>query len=303
MLMNKIFTILIFVAVIFSGTLQAQKKYIVKVSSSGFLPSNLIVATGDTVEWRWIEGNHTVTSDSTQGIDVWDASLNSTIRSFSKVIETKGIHRYYCRLHQTNHSSGVIEALNTEDILPAISYFNATLTGRNILVKWKSGGEGSGIVYNIERRTDGGPWEKLAIVNGPGISTRNSSGFTFTDKNITASTQYTYRLKAVSPSGNTIYSGESMVSVVGPESYNLYTNFPNPFNPATSIKYSIPERSFVSLKVYNALGLEIATLVNSEQEAGEYEVRFDGTPYPSGIYYYQLKSRDYSEVRKMTLLK
>ena len=71
--------------------------------------------------------------------------------------------------------------------------------------------------------------------------------------------------------------------------YNLIQNYPNPFNPNTTIHYSISKQSFVTLKVYDLLGREVATLINEEKQAGNYEVEFDGSNLPSGVYFYQLR--------------
>ena len=86
-------------------------------------------------------------------------------------------------------------------------------------------------------------------------------------------------------------------------SYELYQNYPNPFNPSTRIQYSVSSTQKITLKVYDVLGNEIATLVNEEKPAGNYEVEFDGTGLPSGIYFYQLKARSFVDTKKMILLK
>ncbi|RJP67688.1 MAG: T9SS C-terminal target domain-containing protein [Ignavibacteriales bacterium] len=86
----------------------------------------------------------------------------------------------------------------------------------------------------------------------------------------------------------------------------LSQNFPNPFNPTTKIKFSIPTVEtphMASLRVYDILGKEIATLVNEEKPAGDYEVQFDGSGLTSGIYFYQLKAGDYVETKKFVLMK
>ena len=80
-------------------------------------------------------------------------------------------------------------------------------------------------------------------------------------------------------------------------------NYPNPFNPATSITYQVPEISFVTLKVYDLIGREITTLISEEKPAGIYEVEFEGSGLPSGIYFYQLRAGDFIEIQKMLLLK
>ncbi|MDP4175841.1 MAG: T9SS type A sorting domain-containing protein, partial [Bacteroidota bacterium] len=86
------------------------------------------------------------------------------------------------------------------------------------------------------------------------------------------------------------------------KTYRL-TAYPNPFNPATTISYSIPKQSRVELKVYDILGQQVSTLVNKEQNAGEYNVMFDGTSLPSGIYIYTLTAGNYMASRKLMLLK
>ena len=88
-----------------------------------------------------------------------------------------------------------------------------------------------------------------------------------------------------------------------PDGYYLMQNYPNPFNPNTKIKYQIPEFSFVSIKVFNVLGNEIATLVNEGKPAGIYEVNFDATTLPSGIYFYKIQAGSFTETKKMMLLK
>ena len=88
-----------------------------------------------------------------------------------------------------------------------------------------------------------------------------------------------------------------------PESYILYQNFPNPFNPATSIDYVLPHPGYVTIKVYDVLGNEIKTLINGEKNSGRYQVSFDGTNLASGIYFYVLRAGDFVQCRKMLLIK
>jgi len=85
--------------------------------------------------------------------------------------------------------------------------------------------------------------------------------------------------------------------------YSLHQNYPNPFNPVTSIQYAIGSRQFVQLKVYDVLGNEIATMVNEEKSAGTYELNWDASNLPSGIYFYKLQAGEYAETKKMILLK
>ncbi len=88
-----------------------------------------------------------------------------------------------------------------------------------------------------------------------------------------------------------------------PASFELYSNYPNPFNPSTKIRYAIPQTSFTVLKVYDITGTEVMTLVNEERPAGIYEVNFDAVDLASGTYIYQLQAGNYSEAKKMILLR
>jgi hypothetical protein len=87
------------------------------------------------------------------------------------------------------------------------------------------------------------------------------------------------------------------------KTYSLSNNYPNPFNPTTTIEYSTPKLSFVTLKVFDVLGREVTTIVDEEKNTGTYKVEFDGTSHGSGIYFYQLKAGDYIEAKKMILVK
>ncbi len=88
-----------------------------------------------------------------------------------------------------------------------------------------------------------------------------------------------------------------------PAGYNLQQNYPNPFNPLTQIRYSIAQKGIISLKVYNLLGKEVATLFAGIRQPGNYEVTFNGKELASGIYFYQLKANDFVKINKMILLK
>jgi len=88
-----------------------------------------------------------------------------------------------------------------------------------------------------------------------------------------------------------------------PGAYKLGQNFPNPFNPTTNIRFDLPKNSSVKLIVYDLLGQQQAVLVNGELGAGSYNVDWDASAYPSGIYFYSLSTDDYKAVRKMVLSK
>jgi hypothetical protein len=108
---------------------------------------------------------------------------------------------------------------------------------------------------------------------------------------------------AYTTTGSPPVSVDDDVNTTIPTEFSLAQNFPNPFNPNTKIKYSIPVLSFVLLKVYDVLGSEVVTLIDEEKSIGNYEVEFDATSLPSGIYFYRLQAGSFVETKKMMLLK
>jgi hypothetical protein len=125
--------------------------------------------------------------------------------------------------------------------------------------------------------------------------------------------KYNYRLKQVDFNGRYQFSEIVEVEFKVFNSYNLEQNYPNPFNPTTHFEFRIADFGFVSLKIFDVLGNEVATLVDEEKAAGSYEVEFSATGgyssggnaynLPSGIYFYILQSGNYIETKKMMLLK
>ncbi len=149
------------------------------------------------------------------------------------------------------------------------------------------------------------------------VTAVNRGVVTYNDKSVLKGAKYTYRMRAKADTTYSAYTTESTVTIpgitaVGQEnvkaaSFALSQNYPNPFNPSTTIQYEVPNTligaQMVTLKVYNAQGQEVATLVNKEQAAGMYQVVFNAAQLPSGIYAYTLHAGSFSTTHKMLLLK
>ncbi|MBL8008478.1 MAG: T9SS type A sorting domain-containing protein, partial [Ignavibacteria bacterium] len=88
-----------------------------------------------------------------------------------------------------------------------------------------------------------------------------------------------------------------------PEVYSLSQNYPNPFNPVTNVEFGISKSGFVSLKVYDVLGKEVATLVNENLSPGKYTVKFNGSSLSSGVYFYRMESGEFKDIKRMVLIK
>jgi hypothetical protein len=158
-------------------------------------------------------------------------------------------------------------------------------------------------------RLDLGETAEVVVALVAGMGTSNLNSITKLKENtFVADTTF---LGLVNAGQTTILSISDKISNnVAPHNFVLHQNYPNPFNPSTKIKFTIPsvEKGYIpslqtTLKVYDILGREIATLVNEGKPAGEYEVEFDGTAIPSGVYFYQLKAGNFVETKKMILIR
>lgn len=103
--------------------------------------------------------------------------------------------------------------------------------------------------------------------------------------------------------GDTNTVGINKIGFGIPSNFSLFQNYPNPFNPSTNIRYQISNSKFVSLKVFDILGKEIEILVNEKQSPGTYEVNWNASQYPSGVYFYRLETEGFTDTKKMILLK
>jgi hypothetical protein len=107
----------------------------------------------------------------------------------------------------------------------------------------------------------------------------------------------------ITSSDGIMMTKQFIFSYTGPKEFKLEQNFPNPFNPTTKIQYQLPQDAKVTLKVYDILGSEVATLVNEEQEAGYKEIQFNGSNIASGMYVYRLQASNYISTKKMMVVK
>jgi murein tripeptide amidase MpaA len=189
--------------------------------------------------------------------------------------------------------------------------FTAEVVNNEVKLSWQTATETNNSGFEILRCAQNDRvWRVIGFANGYGTTTESKS-YLFNDESV-ISGSYDYRLKQIDFDGTFTYSAFVEVEVTAPNAFSLEQNYPNPFNPSTKIKFTIPQTviasetkqsQFVTLKVYDILGNEIATLVNEEKTAGSYEVEFDGSDLTSGIYFYQLIAGQFSETKKMILLK
>ncbi len=188
-----------------------------------------------------------------------------------------------------------------------LSSFTAAYINNKTELNWSTASELNNRGFEIYRSVyaEDSPtnrmWQLIGFVNGNGTTSENSS-YSFIDTNPPTGINY-YRLKQIDFDGTFTYSEEVELFVHGISDYALEQNYPNPFNPITLISWQSPVGSRQVLIIYDILGNEVATLVDEYREAGRYEITFDGSRLASGLYFYQLRTDNFSSTRKMLMIK
>lgn len=241
----------------------------------------------------------------------------------------------------TNWDSNIGNYLFTNLTIPVeLTSFTAIIDGNEIHLNWTTASELNNIGFEIERKVISLPagqaghqssvsnseWRVVGFVDGKGTTTEEQL-YSYIDdltlspnlpagrQGLTLTHSFYYRLKQIDYDGTFTYSDVIEVEVEFiPSEFVLYQNYPNPFNPGTVIGYQLPASGDITLKVFDVLGREVAVLVDEYKEAGYHEVEFNpasGIGYlpsgrqgpASGVYFYQLRAGDYSQTKKMILLR
>jgi len=181
--------------------------------------------------------------------------------------------------------------------------FNLIIADNSVLVEWSTASEKNNSGFLLERRGFKAlEWSKVANITGKGTSTEPSY-YSFTDFPL-LNGLYEYRLTQIDFNGSSKIVAEKYIEFNSfAKSFELMQNFPNPFNPATVISYSLATDSKVNLTVYDVIGNEIAILVNQEQKSGYYSIPFSGVNLVSGVYFYKLETDKFSSIKKLILMK
>ena len=188
-----------------------------------------------------------------------------------------------------------------------LTSFTAQLNDYQVLLHWQTSTETNNQGFEIQRRitqkNSVSEWTTIGFIEGHGTTTEPRHYSFNDDINHLNVLYFTYRLKQVDYDGSFEYSKEVTVENSIPDEFSLYQNFPNPFNPSTTIEFAIPEKGFVTLAIYDLLGNEITTLVNKEMNAGLHKVVFNARGLTSGIYIYKITAETFTQTKKMTLIK
>ena len=268
-------------------------------TTMGYQPAAMRGATLDLIENIYISGNGGVFKSTNGGATF----INHNLAFSTNEMVTYDYKILVCATGTTN--GGVWVYSDTSLIPVELSSFTAISNNDKVELNWITATELNNSGFEIERISCSVPssqmWKKIGFVPGYGTTTE-SCAYKFVDENL-ENGKYSYRLKQIDYDGSYNYSEVVEVTVTQPYKFSLEQNYPNPFNPGTIIKYSIPFSSFVLIKVYNILGNEVTNLVNEEKSAGDYEIEFNASDLPSGIYFYTIRTGKFIQTKKMILLK
>lgn len=187
-----------------------------------------------------------------------------------------------------------------------LTSFSAQQDKNFVVLNWATSSETNNRGFEVEKY-DGAKWNKVSFVTGSGTTT-DKHNYSFREELNGGQVVLRYRLKQMDFDGAYKYSKEIEFKSNIPVSYSIEQNFPNPFNPTTMIRFSVPVDASVKIKLYNMLGEETAVLLNGQRPAGTHELLFNAANYSSGIYLYSIEATGkdntfFKSVKKMTLVK
>ncbi|MBU4445300.1 MAG: T9SS type A sorting domain-containing protein [Candidatus Marinimicrobia bacterium] len=248
-----------------------------------------VTTVGLTTAWDF----ETNPNDDTGNNDYWDMDYSAVI----------------------NNGYPYLSWEDGEDVsLPVeLSSFTATSGHGQVTLNWTTESEIENLGFNMYRSLNSN--RQYTIINNqliPGAGNSSSRHeYEYVDKGLTNGIKYWYKLEDVDYSGNTELHGPESATPMkkaAPKEFRLYPNYPNPFNPVTTISYDLPDDGLVELTVYNMRGEKVATLMQGKQEAGSYRLNWDGTDrngemVASGIYFLRIASGSYCRTSKMVFIR
>ena len=185
-----------------------------------------------------------------------------------------------------------------------------------ITLQWVTESEINNLGFNLDRKTPITDWSQIAsYVTHPALQGQGSVShqtiYTFTDNSVQENKSYDYRLSDVDYNGNIEYHSLQLMGVSSsniPEQFILYPNYPNPFNPVTTIRYDLSKESFVDITIYDMLGNVVHNLANANESPGYKSIQWNATnnqgePVSAGVYLYKIQAGDFVDTKKMILLR
>ncbi len=265
----------------------------VTYTESGYM----VVKKYDGTSWQFV-GTATITNTST---DYPVVAINSNGIPYEAHTEAGLNSKVTMRRYLLNSE--------TTPLPVELTSFTVSFISSYVELKWRTVTEVNNYGFEIERASfisnevRNLNWQKVGFVQGHGNS-NSTKEYSFTDNlSLDPALNLSYRLKQIDNDGTFKYSEEVEVKTQLPLKFLLSQNYPNPFNPNTTIRYQLPQNSFVTLKVFDVLGKEVSVLVNEVEDAGNHEVNFDASKLASGIYFCKMQTEDFTGIKKLLLIK
>jgi hypothetical protein len=189
-----------------------------------------------------------------------------------------------------------------------LTSFDATAGDGRVMLSWSTASETDNDYFVLYRRVEGSTdFNRYAQIPGSGTTTTQRD-YSYTDNAVVNGVTYEYRLSDVDINGvetvhETIVDATPFDGAENPTEYSLHQNYPNPFNATTMFRFDIKEAGKVSLKIFDLMGREVATLVNEERAAGFHTISWDASNLATGIYFYRLEVNGFTDVKKTLYLK
>jgi hypothetical protein len=231
----------------------------------------------------------------------WTAVNSNLTNHFVNVLAVSGANLFAGTWEYGMREGGVWRRPIGEMIPVELTSFTTSANDKQVTLNWSTATELNNQGFEVQRKFGSNDFVTIGSVRGHGTTT-SPNNYNYVDKLVDPG-KYFYRLKQIDFGGKYEYSQTVEINWSPFTTYKLEQNFPNPFNPSTVISWQSPVSSWQTLKVYDVLGNEVASLVDEYRSAGNYEVEFKASNLASGIYFYQLKVGEFISVKKMVLIR
>uniref|UniRef100_A0A7V3E6M8 T9SS type A sorting domain-containing protein n=1 Tax=Ignavibacterium album TaxID=591197 RepID=A0A7V3E6M8_9BACT len=287
----------------FGGTGRDYGNSVVQTSDEGFVITGYTLSYGAGGDDLWI-----VKTDE-QGNMLWSKTLGGAQSDVGNYLIESSDGSFVITGHTLSFGAGVHDVwlIKLASVIPVeLVSFTAEVNGNSVLLKWSTASETNNRGFELQKsqksEVKSQNWNSVAFIEGKGTSTEIHN-YEFVDQNLEPG-NYSYRLKQIDYDGNYTYSNIIEAEILSPIEFKLGQNYPNPFNPGTIISWQSPVSSWQTIKLYDIMGREIETIVDDYYEAGFHsKLYIVNSTLPSGVYFYKLQAGNFSEIKKMILIR